>query len=117
MSEVLKQFVETALPVPGLSAWALRLPDGQVLARCCNEAFAPTQVEQIAAALWTAGKGLEPHGLQPIRACWVFERARLYLGLRREGAGLALLVENRPDFVRGEIERILQTFVQMPRTW
>ena len=117
MSEVLKEFVEANLPSAGLAAWGMRFADGTWFTRCCNEALALPHVEQMAKALATAGGELEPHGLQPVRLCWVFEHARLHLALRREGVCLVLLMENRPDFPQGEIDRVLETFVQMPRTW
>jgi hypothetical protein len=117
MSEVLKEFLEANLPVAGLAAWGMRLADGTVLARCCNAGLAVPQIEQMVNAIATAGRGLEPHGLQPVRLCWVFEHARLHLALRPEGVSLVLLMENRADHPSGEVERVIETFVQMPRTW
>jgi hypothetical protein len=117
MSEVLQQFLEANLPVAGLAAWGLRLTDGSVLARSCNDNLSLSQVEQMVNASAMAGRNFEPHGLQPLRLCWVFEHARLHLALRPEGVCLVLLMEQRPDLQVGELDRVIEGFVRMPRTW
>ena len=117
MSEALQEFLQANLPLEGLAAWGARLPDGTWLTRCYNDGFTAAQVEQLATSLVVAARGLDPYGLQPVRLCWVFEHARLHLALRREGDCLALLMENRPELANAEVDRVLDAFEELPRSW
>ena len=60
-----------------------------------------------------AADSLGYHGIQPARLCWVFERARIHLALRQDGACLALFVENRPGNTT-KLEALLEEFTSLP---
>ena len=114
MSGTLQEFLDRSLPLPGVAACCVRLADCTYETRCEGDWFASAQVEQVLGRLALAADSLGYHGLQPTRLCWVFERSRIHLALRHDGACLALFVENRPGITLEQLENVLETFRALP---
>ena len=113
MNRPLQDFLTARLPFPGLAAWSARLPDRTTARQCYTNWLTPSQVEQALSRLALAAEGLRYHQLEPSRLCWVFQHLRIHLAVRRDGACLALFVENRSDLAGGVPERILEEFAAL----
>jgi hypothetical protein len=107
-------FLDRNLPLPGVAACSVRLADRTYVNRCYTDWFTPSQVEQVLSRLALAADSLGYHGIQPTRLCWIFERSRIHLVLRRDGACLALFVENRPGVTSPKLESLLEEFTTLP---
>jgi hypothetical protein len=114
MKETLQEFVKDHLPIPGLAAWGARLSDRSVISHCDTDWFVPAQIESILTRLTLAAGTLDGHGIQPVRVSWVFEHARIHLGVRKDGACLAFLLENRPGLSTTSLNRALDDFISSP---
>ena len=112
-SSTLQEFLDRHLPLPGVAAWAARFPDRTMANLCYSDWFVPQQVEQILNRLALATDNLTQHGLQPVRLCWTFEHARIYLALRSDASSLALFVENRPGAPTDGVDALLEEFNAM----
>ena len=110
MKEGLEQFLDRNLPLPGMAAWSVRLADRTYLSRCYSDWFTTAQVEQVLGCLALAADSLGYHGIHPARLCWVFEHSRIHLALRRDGACLAFIMENRAGVTDGKLEDLLAEF-------
>ena len=110
MKAVLLELLGQRLPLPGVAAWAARLPDMSLVHHAYSDWFNGPQLEQIAGRLALAAEGLSAHGLQPVRLSWVFEHARIHLALRRDGACLAFFLENRQGPPSAKIEAVFDEF-------
>jgi hypothetical protein len=113
MKEKLQDFLRQRMPLPGVAAWSARLPDHTVLSHCYAQWFSTEQVEQTLTRLALSADGLSYHGIQPVRLCWSFDHARIHLALRRDGACLALFVENRPGLNNVSLEGVLSQFAEL----
>lgn len=114
MSASIAEFLDQNLPLPEVAACAVRLPDRTYRSRCDEQWFTQSQAEQILGRLTLAADSLGYHGIQPVRLCWIFERARIYLGLRRDGACLAVFVPNRTGPMPEAVGELLERFAQLP---
>ncbi len=114
MKAALLDLLNRRLPIPGVAAWSVRLPDRSLIHQAYSDWFNEEQLEQILARLTLSADGLGYHGIQPVRLCWVFEHARIHLGIRPDGPCLAFYVENRPGFPTGKIDRVLEEFFSLP---
>lgn len=114
MSAVLQQILDQHLPLPGLAAWAVRLPDFAVGQETFDDWFTADQVAQSFARLIQALEVLGRHQIVPLRLCWVFEGARVHLAARPDGACLALFAQNRQETPNPEIGRLLDSFLAVP---
>ncbi len=114
MSGTLQEFLDRSLPLPGVAACCVRFADRTYITRCEGNWFANAQVEQVLGRLALAADSLGYHGLQPTRLCWVFERSRIHLALRQDGACLALFVENRPGIAFERLESVMEAFQALP---
>jgi hypothetical protein len=110
MKEALQAFVGRNLPLPGVAACCARLVDRTFVSRCYSDWFTTAQAEQVVSRLALAADSLGYHGIQPARLCWVFEHCRIQLALRRDGACLALFLENRPGVSSDELQAMLEEF-------
>ena len=113
MKEALHQLLDHHLPIDGLAAWSVRLPDRTLTSQCFADWFTPAQVEQVLARLALAEDSLAHHGIKAVRSCWKFEHARVYLVLRPDGACLALFAENRPGLPAAPFEAALEAFARL----
>lgn len=114
MKGSLEEFLGRRVPFHGLAAWSARLADQTMASHCYSDWFAAKQAEQTLGRLVLAAGSLGNHRIRPLQLCWVFEHARIHLGLRRDGACLALFVENRPDLPRAAAEGVLDEFARLP---
>jgi hypothetical protein len=114
MKDDLQEFLARSLPLPGVGACSVRLVDRTYVTRCDGDSLTTAQVEKTLGRLALAADGLGYHGIQPERLCWVFEHSRIHLALRRDGACLALFVENRPGAGDGKVEDLLEEFRRLP---
>jgi hypothetical protein len=110
MSEQHTQWLGARPPFTGLAAWSLRRADGTFARQCYADWLTPAQVDQALARLGHSVETLEQHKLRGTRLCWAFEHLRLYYAAGRDGAGLALFVENRPEAQLSEAEAWLNEF-------
>ena len=113
MKEVVEAFLDRSLPLSGVTACSVRLADRTFVSRCYGDWFTPEQIEQVLNRLALAADSLSFHGIQPTRLCWVFERIRIFLALRRDAACLAFFVENRPGS-NLKLERVMEEFAGLP---
>jgi len=116
MKDALQSFLQPRLPLPGLAAWCARFADHSFASHCYSDWFAQKQLEQTVTRLAFAAESLGYHHVHPLRLCWVFEHARVFLGLRADGALLAFFAENRPDLPSAEYERVFDEFARLPST-
>ena len=114
MREVLQALLQNGLPQPGVAAWGARLPDHSVGSQCYSDWFTPAQIEQLVTRLALAAESLRTHRIDPVRLRWTFEHARIHLALRRDGACLALFVENRPDLSAAGLNGLIEGFIALP---
>ena len=114
MKDVLQEFLDRNLPLPGVAACSARLADRTFISRCYSDWFTAAQVEQALSRLALAADSLGYHGIQPTRLCWVFEHSRIHLALRGDGACLAFFVENRPGVTDPKLEGLLEEFTGLP---
>ncbi len=113
MKEGLQEFLDRSLPLPGVAACCVRLADRTFVSRCYGDWFTSAQVEQALGRMALAADGLNYHGIQPARLCWVFERSRIHLALRRDGACMACFVENRPGGTDPKLEALVEEFSRL----
>lgn len=96
MSSPLNTFLDERLPLPGIVACAIRLPDRSIVSRRDGDALTTAQVEQCLSRLAVAAEGLKRHRFEVKTLCWTFEYARIHLTRRLDGAALAVFSENIP---------------------
>jgi hypothetical protein len=114
VKDILQEFFDRHLPLPSVGACSVRLGDRSYVTRCDGSSFTAAQVEKALGRLALAADGLGYHGIQSTRLCWVFQHTRIHLALRRDGACLALFVENRPDAAESELESLIEDFRSLP---
>jgi hypothetical protein len=112
MNSELESFLSARLPFAGLVAWGARYPDRTLAQQCFSTRLTPVHVEQAMIQLTAAADNLAGQDLQPIRLYWTFERLRVCLATRRDGAALALLVENRAE-LRAASEKAIEDFLDL----
>jgi len=96
VSSPLNTFLDERLPLPGIVASAIRLPDRSIVSRRDGDAMTTAQVEQCLSRLAVAAEGLRRHRFEVKTLCWTFEYARIHLTRRHDGATLAIFSENVP---------------------
>jgi hypothetical protein len=114
MSPQLQQLLDAQLPLPGVAAYAVRMPDFAVGQESFGDWFSADQIAQFLGRMIQTVENLRRHQIEPVRLCWVFEHARVHLAARPDGACLALFVEHRPDVPIAEISQILNGFLALP---
>ena len=114
MNDGLITFIEGRMPLPGVAAWSVRNPDGE-LAHCCfREGLSSEQIEQTLARLTLAAESLRYHKIEPARICWVFADLRLHVALRHDGGCLTLFVKDRSQYGDGALLSVLDDFLHVP---
>jgi hypothetical protein len=114
MRTACENFFNTRLPITGLAACASQLPDGMIMHHCFNKWLSPAQVRQALGQLLAGSELLRRHRLEPVRVTWRFEHLRVHLGVRPDNAILALFLENRPELLPADAERVLDEFDALP---
>lgn len=113
MSDTLESFLSARLPIVGLVAYSLQLPDRVLATQCFSKSLYPTSTEQMLNTVVQSGRALLPAEERAAQYCWVFECLRVYVAARADGACLALLVENNPTIQMSRIQETLQGFVEL----
>ena len=114
MSDVLETFFAPRLPIGGLVAYSVQLPDEVLAVRCFSRSLHTLAAENLLTRVVHAGRGLLPRDQCAASYCWSFECLRVYVAARTDGACLALLVENDPGAQLPRIQETLQAFVDLP---
>jgi hypothetical protein len=114
MNEALEDFLLPRLPIVGLVAYSIQLPDRVLATQCFSKSLYPSATEQMLTRLVHSGRTLLPAGQSAARYCWIFECLRVYVAARADGACLALLVENNAGVQMLRIQETLQAFGELP---
>ena len=114
MSDALENFLLSRLPIVGLAAYSIQLPDRVVATECMSKSLLPAAAEQILTSLIQSGRTLLPTSKESAHYCWSFDRHKVYVAARADGACLAILVKNNPDGQGNRIQEALQAFVELP---
>jgi hypothetical protein len=113
MKEVLQNWLDGNLPLPGVAACCAQLADRTYVSRCYGDGFVTAQVERVLNRLAMAADNLGKHGLEVARLCWVFEHTRIQLVFRHDGNCLALFTDNRPGAINPKVEDLLEGFLRL----
>jgi hypothetical protein len=114
MNDALENFFSSRLPIVGLVAYSIQLPDRALATQCVGKSFYPSAAEHMLTGVVRGSRTLLPAGQSAARYCWVFECLRVYVAARADGACLALLVENSPGVQMLRIQETLQAFGELP---
>ncbi len=115
MNDMLDNFFLARLPIVGLVAYSVQLPDRVLATQCFSKSLYPSATERMLTGVVHSGRMLLPAGQSGGRYCWVFECLRVYVAARADGACLALLVENSPGVQMLRIQETLQAFGELPQ--
>jgi|SRR5579859_8200442 len=113
MSEMLENFLSAHLPIAGLVAYSIQLPDRVLTTECFSKSLYPSATEQMLNTVVDSGRSLLATDGTAAQYCWVFECLRVYVAARADGACLALLVENNPSIQMARIQETLQGFIEV----
>jgi hypothetical protein len=113
MSDMLQYFLASRLPIVGLVAYSIQLPDQVLVTECLSKSLYPSSAEQMLSGLVHSGRTLLPAGQDAARYCWVFEYLRVYVAARADGACLALLVENNAGAQVARVQEALADFLEL----
>jgi hypothetical protein len=113
MSELLQNYISEHLPIAGLVAYSLQMPQGVVTTECLSKSLYPSSAEQMLNTIVHSGRTFLPAEQRPAQYCWVFECLRVYVAARPDGACLALMVENNPSIQMSRIQETLQGFMDV----
>jgi hypothetical protein len=113
MIEMLENFLSANLPIVGLVAYSIQLPDRVLATECFSKSLYPSATEQMLNTVVQTGRSFLSTEGTAAQYCWVFECFRVYVAARADGACLALLVENNPTIQMARIQETLQGFVEV----
>ncbi len=114
MSDALDNLLASHLPIVGLAAYCVQLPDGSVDFNCVAKNLPAGPAKQMLKSLIGTGKTLlPPPNNQPAQYCWIYDALRAYVAVRQDGACLAMLVENNPSLQGLPIRETLQAFLDL----
>lgn len=106
-----EQFIEKHLPLAGIVACGMRLPDRSQVCRCFTDELTPAQMDQAVNRLTLAADSLNRHRLDANRFCWTFERMCVHLALRPDGTALIVLSESSASrTLKGAAADLLEHF-------
>jgi hypothetical protein len=110
MSDALVNLVSSRLPIVGLAAYAIGLPDRIVASQCLSKSLSPSATEEMLGALTTTGRTLLPSGQAGARYCWTFADIRVYVVARADGTCLSVMIENKPGVQTVRLQDLMQEF-------
>jgi hypothetical protein len=113
MNDVLENFLLPRLPIVGVVAYSIQLPDRVLTTECLAKSLYPTTAGNMLNSVVSSGRALLPAGQSAARYCWIFDCLRVYVAARPDGTCLALLVENNPGAQMLRIQETLQAFVEL----
>jgi len=113
MSDAIATYLSSRLPIGGLAAYSIHLPNRVLEAQCFSKSLYPTTTEEMLNRVVQGGRTLLPSGEQPVQYCWTFENHRVYVAARPDGVSLALLVENNSTTQLPRVQETLQGFLDL----
>lgn len=113
MNPALQTFLASRVPFPGLAAMGVRTANHALVTQSYCDWLPISHADQALELLAPTAGALPGHQIEPLRLCWVFEHLRIHLALRRDGASLALFVENGPTTSQTAVETAITDFVAL----
>ncbi len=113
MSDSLNNFLASRLPISGLAAYSVHLPNRLLDMQCFSKSLYAVGAEDMLNKVVQGGRTLLPPGEGPVQYCWTFEVHRVYVAARPDGVCLALLVENNASTQLVRIQETLQGFLNL----
>jgi hypothetical protein len=113
MSDALQNFLLPRLPIAGLAAYRIETSDRVLATQCTSKSLPPSAADQMLASIIQSGRAQLPTNNESALYCWNFDRLKVYVAARTDGACLAVLVENNPDAQVIRIREALQAFVEL----
>jgi hypothetical protein len=114
MSKSLETFLSSFLPIGGLAAYTVELPNAVLVSECLSKSLYPVSTAQMLTHIVQDGRTLLSSGEHAAQYCWTFEGHRVYVASRTDGVCLALLVENNPSVQMARVQEVLQGFIDLP---
>lgn len=96
MSREIQKFLDASLPLPGVVACAVRLPDQSIVSRRDGDALTSAHVEQLMHRIILGMDGFKRHRLEPHTVRWTFDRACIHVSRRADGAVMAVICGRQP---------------------
>jgi hypothetical protein len=113
MSDAIATYLASRLPIPGLAAYSVHLPNRLLEIQCLSKSLYPSSTEHMLGQVVQSGRALLPAGEKPVQYCWTFEAHRVYVATRPDGVSLALLVENNNNAKLPRVQETLQGFLDL----
>lgn len=113
MSDSITNFLGSRLPIGGLTAYSVHLPNRVLESQCFSKSMYATSAEEMLNRVVQGGRTLLPAGKASAQYCWTFEVHHVYVAARPDGVCLALLVENNPGTQLARVHEILQGFLNL----
>lgn len=110
MSDALATLVSSRLPIVGLVAYSINLPDRVLVTQSFSKSLYPAVSENMLSTTIRGSRSLLAAEKSAARYCWVFECLRVHIAARPDGICLAVMVENTPGVQMVRIEEMLRDF-------
>src|SRR5262249_15620649 len=114
MSKSVEKFLSSYLPISGLAAYSVNLPNAVLVSECLSKSLYPASTAQMLTHVVQDGRTLLPSGEHAAQYCWTCEGHHVYVAPRTDGVCLALLVENNPSVQMARVQEVLQGFIGLP---
>jgi hypothetical protein len=114
MTDALSNLVLGRLPIVGLAAYSISLPDRVLVTQCLSKSLNASATEEMLDGVVRSGRTLLPINKAAARYCWTFESLRIYVTARADGICLALVVGNQPGIQMVRIQEMMQDFAELP---
>jgi hypothetical protein len=113
MSKGVENFLSANLPIGGLAAYSVELPNALLVSECLSKSLYRMSTAQMLTHVVQDGRTLLSFG-EAAQYCWTFESHCVYVASRTDGVCLALLVENNPSVQMARVQEVLQGFIDLP---
>lgn len=108
-------FFDQCLPLPGVVACTMQLPDRSVVTRCDGQALTPERVENTLKLAIQAAEALNQSHPEAYAYCWTFDHAHVRLACHPGGAFLVVLSEYQRDQPDTDgAQQLIHTFLRLP---
>ena len=114
MSNNVERFLSSYMPIGGLAAYSVELPNAVLVSECLSKSLYAKSTAQMLTHVVQDGRTLLSSGEHAAHYCWTFEGHRVYVASRTDGVCLALLVENNPSVQMARVQEVLQGFIDLP---
>jgi hypothetical protein len=113
MSDSIANFLGSRLPIGGVAAYSIHLPNRVLESKCFSKSLYAISAEEMLNRVVQNSRTLLPAGKASAQYCWTFEVHHVYVAARPGGICLALLVENNPATQSARIQETLQGFLNL----